>query len=520
MHVRRLLMPACALALALPGNALAQFLEPDVEVLGTFVAENSGDGFGFVAETVGDLDADGVADFVIGAPGFPAGNFDGKVYAYSGATGALLHAVTGGGFEGLGFSVAALGDVDGDGVADYATGGPFAGADGLSGRVLIISGATGAIVHELLGDPFTLLGYDLHELGDVDADGVPDLAVGLLIESGAFSVSGSVAAVSGATGARIWTTAGFADNARMGSAVGGLPDATGDGVPDFIAGARNDGPGAEGRAYLLSGSDGSVVHELAPLPNAVDFGWFFTHPAGDVNADGSPDIYVGDFNDTALGPASGRAYVYSASDGVLLQVYDAYLAGEGFGIGRAAGDVDGDGHGDLFLAGYTNGLAAPNAGRGYLLSGRDQSLIRSMTGTAAQAFLGFDALPVGDANGDGLTDFLLTGVDIAYTIAGVDASPAARIAAACEVLQSIPASAFSDALRADKLCARLHQALDKLADDDLIAVAERIAQVLRRLDGFYGGNPDNDWLVDEQWQRYAYPLIAGVATMVDSLAAD
>lgn len=518
MYVRGLLVPAAMLALSV--DAAAQFVEPGVDVLNTLVAENAGDGFGWVAETVGDLDGDSVPDYVVTAPSYPSGAFDGKVYAYSGASGALLHTITGAGAEGLGFGLAALGgDVDGDGTVDYATSGPFAGADGLSGRLLIVSGATGAIVHEIFGDPFTLLGFDLHELGDVDGDAVPDLAVGLLIESGAFPISGSVAAFSGASGERIWTTAGFADNARMGSAVGSVPDATGDGIPEMIAGARDDGGAAEGRAYVLSGSDGSVVHELAPLPNAVDFGFFFTHPAGDVNADGQPDLYVGDFNDTTLGDGSGRAYVYSATDGVLLQVYDAFVSGEGFGIGRAAGDVDGDGFDDLYLAGYTNSLFATNAGRAYLLSGRDQSLIRAMTGDVAEAYLGFDAVATGDLDGDGHGEYLLTGVDVAYVIRGRDASPAARIAAACELLQDIPVDAYTDERRAQLLCHRLGSAAKDLAAGDFGAMRDKLLSVLRRADGFYGGNAANDWLTDERWQRHAHPWLAGLVAMAESLGA-
>ena len=51
----------------------AQFIEPGVEVLEAYSAENFGDSFGFVAEKIGDIDGDGAPDYIIGAPGFPAG---------------------------------------------------------------------------------------------------------------------------------------------------------------------------------------------------------------------------------------------------------------------------------------------------------------------------------------------------------------------------------------------------------------------------------------------------------------
>ncbi|MEO0424945.1 MAG: integrin alpha, partial [Pseudomonadota bacterium] len=120
----------------LPAHAQL-FVEPGIEVLTTLVEENPGDSFGFVAESLGDLDGDSTPDYIVGAPGFPAGASSGKVYVYSGATGALLNAIEGSPGDALGFSVVGLGDVDGDQVPDYATGGPFADGVQAFGRLIV-----------------------------------------------------------------------------------------------------------------------------------------------------------------------------------------------------------------------------------------------------------------------------------------------------------------------------------------------------------------------------------------------
>jgi hypothetical protein len=402
-------------------RAVGPFVEPDAVPLVTLTGETPSDTFGWVAERLGDLDGDGASDFLVGAPTSAAGGTNaGRAYVYSGRTGALLHVVTGQPNERLGYAVAGVGDADGDGVPDYAVGGP--GNVGLQvplpGRVTLFSGATHAVLRNWSGTPDSFFGADVNGAGDVDGDGMGDVVVGAPRTSVAGRLAGRVALLSGGTGATLWTRDGLAAGDLLGTAVGGLGDLDGDGKPEQGAGARNAGPKAGGLAYVLSGADGSVARTLHPSGTAVDFGWFFVHDAGDVDGDGVQDVYVADFADAWQGPNTGRGYVYSGASGERIRTMNAEASGDGFGVGRGIGDVDGDGNADLFLAAWTSSAGAPFGGRAYVVSGRNGRTLRTITGAIPGATLGVDAVGLGDVNADGLTDFLLTTFNEVYVVAG------------------------------------------------------------------------------------------------------
>ncbi len=130
---------------------------------------------------------------------------------------------------------------------------------------------------------------------------------------------------------------------------------------------------------------------------------------GDVDGDRVPDVYASDWNNNARGPSTGRVYVHSGRDGKRLLTLTGETAGEGFGTSPSvAGDVDGDGHADLIVGAWQYSGAAVGAGRAYLHSGKDGRLIKTFTSRTPGDAFGFDAVTMGDIDGDGMSDFLIT----------------------------------------------------------------------------------------------------------------
>lgn len=510
---------------ATAGNAAgaSPFVEPDVDVLYTLPTDQPGSQFGFVGESIGDLDGDGVTEFVIGQPqSHAAASFAGQAKIYSGVTGTLLHVVQGGLYEFLGTSVAALGDVNDDGTPDYAVSAP--GIPAFIGfpwpaRVVVFSGADHSIIHQTSGPVGSNFGQDINSAGDVNGDGRQDLVVGAPFDDTGSADAGSVTVLDGATGTLLWTSNGDFAGDKLGGGVSGVDDLDGDGVPDQLAGAQDAGPSQGGLALVLSGATGHKIDTLAPLPTAGQFGQFFAHDAGDVNGDGTGDLYVGDFADSALGPVTGRAYVYSGADRSPLWTFDGSEADAGFGIGRGAADVNGDGHADLFLAAYKHDDGAPNAGKAYLYSGRDGGVIRTFTGNVAGDLLGFDAVPLDDVNGDGIGDYLITGSDIAHVVAGTDASASGRIASLCALIGAIPDDAFAGpaAQRRDALCSKLDALAAAFEAGAYNGAADKLRDDLRaKADGSLGGDPADDWIVDPDWQSFLAPWFEGLLRLAAS----
>lgn len=399
-------------SLALTAPASSQFVEPGTVVIHTFTGAVTGDQFGWVAENIGDITGDGVNDLVITAPGNDTGGTNrGRVYVYNGVTGALVFPPIGGTLNGgrFGDSVNAAGDVDGDGVPDIIIG---ASTSSLSrGRVAVHSGADGSEIHVWLGEVTSdRLGFDVSGLGDIDGDGRSDLLIGAIGHDTAGTSAGRAYVYSGMTGALICSIDGEGAGDAFGSGVAAVGDLDDDGIPDFVVAAQSYGPTATagtGRAYVYSGADCLVpgpmtpMFVLNPLPSpAAQFGQWFVDGGHDVDNDGTPDIYISDYS-------ANRAYVFSGATGAQIRIYSGDGSG-GFGIGRMAGDVDQDGWADMILAAWISPAGATQAGKGFVYSGRTSAILQTYTHNVAFAQLGFDANAMGDVNGDGQIDFLLT----------------------------------------------------------------------------------------------------------------
>lgn len=410
MYPHRSLLVFVMAALAVQTSARAQFLEPGTVVIHTFTGEAAGDQFGWVSEDIGDITGDGVHDLVITSPGNDAnGNSTGRIYVYDGATGALVFPPISGTIVNarLGSSIGAAGDVNMDGVTDIVAGAPAV----LQGRVFIYSGVDGSLLRsyigQLNGDQF---GFAVRGVGDLDNDGYDDILIGAQFNDVNGNNSGKAYVYSGAPAQTLMCTMNGIDaNDHLGSGVDVVGDITGDGTPDFCVGAETAAVGTvlgTGRAYIYSGADcllGGTISAFrthVPPPPAGRFGQFFIDGEADVDNDGTPDVYVSDYN-------VNRAHIFSGATGSIIWTFAGDGNG-GFGIGRMAGDVDDDGWADLLLAAWISPVGGNQAGKAFVYSGRTGALLETFTHNVALAQLGFDANSMGDVNGDGKIDHLLT----------------------------------------------------------------------------------------------------------------
>lgn len=139
-----------------------------------------------------DVDGDGVGDLAAG------GQYANRVVLFSGRTGAVIRRLSdplGGSADRLGWNVAAIDDLDGDGARDVAAGAPYADAGGVvdSGRVVLFSTGTGDVLGRLQDDVPTLsrlFGSFVADGRDLDGDGVPEVLVGVPAQDPPGAVNG------------------------------------------------------------------------------------------------------------------------------------------------------------------------------------------------------------------------------------------------------------------------------------------------------------------------------------------
>jgi hypothetical protein len=133
------------------------------------------DAQGYAIADAGDVNGDGISDILTGAPG--DGTDEGRAYLYSGSTGELIHRFNGvADGDSFGAAVSSAGDVNHDGRADILIGAPGSGAIGSApGHAYVYSGRTFHRLHTLsagkAGDSF---GSGTDWTADVNRDGVPD----------------------------------------------------------------------------------------------------------------------------------------------------------------------------------------------------------------------------------------------------------------------------------------------------------------------------------------------------------
>ncbi len=362
------------------------------EVLFTLPGDAQEDRFGFSVAAAGDVNGDGTNDVVVGAIwDDDAGLNSGSARVVSGLDGSTLrHFVGDAKNDQFGWSVAGAGDADADGFADVVVGAPFGSME--RGYARILSGQDGTSVQTYVGAVGgDVVGFDVAGVGDIDQDGFDDVMIGSpdVWKARIFS---------SATGALIHEFSGLS-NSGFGWSVAGVGDAIADGFPDVVVGAPE-----HGRATLRSGQDGALLHAFIGASGADRFGES-VEGAGDLNDDGFRDVLVGAPKEDTGGLDAGSIHVYSGIVGTPI-VASHGVAGDGFGAAAGGdGDVDGDGVIDIVVG--APGLVT-TAGRVYIISTSGTSSITAVIdgGDAGDRF-GSAVAFVADADGDGHADWMV-----------------------------------------------------------------------------------------------------------------
>jgi hypothetical protein len=391
-------------SVAAQGSRDRLFVE-DVRVIREWDGDAAGDQFGWIARNAGDVDGDGIPDVVTSAPTARSKSGlekAGRVYVFSTKTGKLLWTAEGGAAgDQLGSGVEAAGDTNKDGIPDViasAPGGGYANVySGRDGRLLL------TLRGEKAGDNF---GMHAAGAGDVNHDGYADLIVGAPTNGAAGAAAGRAYVFSGKDGSVLLTLSGEREGDRFGNAVAGFADRT---RTLLIVGAPRGGSKHTGRAYIYDALATHPKFVIDADETGAALGGMFLSVPGDMDGDGVPDVYVSDWRNNAKGPSTGRVYVHSGADGRRIFTLTGETAGEGFGTSPSvAGDVDGDGRPDLIVGAWQYSGGAKGAGRAYLYSGKSGRLLKTYTSRIAGDAFGFDAVSLGDLDGDGTIDLLIT----------------------------------------------------------------------------------------------------------------
>ncbi len=395
------------------------------------VGGQNGAHLGDAVAGAGDVNGDGYDDVLIAAPDYDDGEVDeGQVRLYLGSPAGLGGPVwTAEGNQAhcsFGVAIAGLGDVNGDGYDDIAIGAPhYDNGQADEGRVSIYYGSAMGLPESpsTTREPNvanSFFGVAVASAGDVNADGLDDAIVGAygMGEDGEGAAYVYLGTIFGLAQSTVWVSPGTQAGAHYGGSVAGVGDVNGDGYGDVVVGAFLYDHFASidaGAAFLYYGSSAgveeTVAWDYAIQQHGANLGQCVA-PAGDVNGDGYADIAIG-----------APSYTYNYMNEGLAAVFHGSPTGPGIGPERfwkggqeycflgnslgAAGDVDGDGYGELIAGAYSYDDGHADEGEVFVFRGSAGDLPpmaawRSM-GPLSQTEWG-SALAFGDFDGDGFDD--------------------------------------------------------------------------------------------------------------------
>ncbi len=437
------------------------------------------DYFGRSVASLEDMDGDGVEDLAVGAPWDDDGGTDrGAVWIlFLKANGRIKNkqkiSDTKGGFTGVlddndwfGRSVAGLGDVDGDGVEDLAVG-ASADDDGGSGKGamwILFMNADGTVkshqkISDIQGgfggvlDNHDELGNSVANMGDIDGDGVVDLAVGAYGDDdgghnhGAvwilfLNADGTVKSHQKISDTQGGFTGVLDDGDFFGRSLANMGDIDGDGVEDLAVGAHGDDDGGynHGAVWILFlNADGTVKsHQkisdteggFTGVLDVWDFFGTSVANIGDIDSDEVVDLAVGAKDDDGGDMVSDRGAVWILflnADGTVKSHQKISDTEGGFGgvlddddyFGSSVArleDVNGDGVVDLVVGADEDDDGGTDRGAVWILFMNADGTVKSYQKISSRPglddfdYFGSSAAGLGDIDGDGVVD-LAVGAD-------------------------------------------------------------------------------------------------------------
>jgi hypothetical protein len=362
------------------------------------------DGYGSSLTVLPDVDGDGIPEIGIGAPRVRfweqriAAYRGGAVAIVSGRSGAALTSWLGpAGGKSFGWAVADGGDSDRDGEREILVSSPW-----LSGPQLwSLSPRSGEVVHaEAWEDPSAALGTTIEPLGDVDGDGVGDLAFGA---PSTLPGRGELRVISGVGFEILEFLAAGEDETGLGGALCVAGDADGDASPEIAIAGGVLGPRG---VRFYSTREGRVLFESTFSEDAAIRGILALAFAGDLDGDGVADVVMTVSRGATLDAIEIGALAVSGRNGGVLP-WRPSLGLELSVESRIAGgvDLDRDGVPDVLLTNPVTGAESePQRGEVVAVSGRTGERLWSAPSRGLCRRLGTCCIWGGDVDGDGVRD--------------------------------------------------------------------------------------------------------------------